>query len=82
MGSVRHFRVWRGDTDGGGLQDFQVEVNDGEVVLDIVHRLQMRPFQIHRYDIGEAPFGDDAKPVAVHERGGAMAGRHPKRLNR
>ena len=40
MGSVRHFRVWRGDTDGGGLQDFQVEVNDGEVVLDIIHRLQ------------------------------------------
>ncbi|MEE4543445.1 succinate dehydrogenase/fumarate reductase iron-sulfur subunit [Streptomyces sp. V4-01] len=35
-----HFRVWRGDTDGGDLRDYQVEVNDGEVVLDIVHRLQ------------------------------------------
>ncbi|GDY56289.1 hypothetical protein SVIO_069120 [Streptomyces violaceusniger] len=35
-----HFRVWRGDQDGGGLKDFHVEVNDGEVVLDIVHRLQ------------------------------------------
>ncbi|WP_431775962.1 succinate dehydrogenase/fumarate reductase iron-sulfur subunit [Streptomyces cucumeris] len=34
------FRVWRGDVDGGGLKDFQVEVHDGEVVLDIVHRLQ------------------------------------------
>ncbi len=33
-------RVWRGDEDGGDLQDYTVEVNDGEVVLDIVHRLQ------------------------------------------
>jgi succinate dehydrogenase / fumarate reductase iron-sulfur subunit len=35
-----NFRVWRGDADGGDLQDFAVEVNDGEVVLDIIHRLQ------------------------------------------
>ena len=34
------FRVWRGDADGGDLADFTVEVNEGEVVLDIVHRLQ------------------------------------------
>ena len=34
------FRVWRGDPDGGGLEDFTVEVNDGEVVLDIIHRIQ------------------------------------------
>jgi succinate dehydrogenase / fumarate reductase iron-sulfur subunit len=34
------FRVWRGDTDGGGLEDYTVEVNEGEVVLDIIHRLQ------------------------------------------
>jgi succinate dehydrogenase / fumarate reductase iron-sulfur subunit len=40
MGTVRHFRVWRGDDAGGGLQDFDVEVNEGEVVLDIIHRLQ------------------------------------------
>ena len=33
-------RVWRGDPEGGDLQDYTVEVNDGEVVLDIVHRLQ------------------------------------------
>ncbi|MGK2882649.1 MAG: succinate dehydrogenase/fumarate reductase iron-sulfur subunit [Mycobacterium sp.] len=33
-------RVWRGDPDGGDLQDYTVEVNDGEVVLDIIHRLQ------------------------------------------
>jgi succinate dehydrogenase / fumarate reductase, iron-sulfur subunit len=35
-----NFKVWRGDAADGGLQDFQVEVNDGEVVLDIIHRLQ------------------------------------------
>jgi succinate dehydrogenase / fumarate reductase iron-sulfur subunit len=40
MGTKRHFRVWRGDSDGGEIQDFDVEVNDGEVVLDIIHRLQ------------------------------------------
>src|SRR6059058_2119811 len=40
MGSVRHFRVWRGDDTGGQLEDFEVEVNEGEVVLDIIHRLQ------------------------------------------
>jgi succinate dehydrogenase / fumarate reductase iron-sulfur subunit len=40
MGTKRQFRVWRGDESGGGLEDFQVEVNEGEVVLDIIHRLQ------------------------------------------
>ena len=39
-GTVRKFRVWRGDAKGGTLEDFDVEVNDGEVVLDIIHRLQ------------------------------------------
>jgi succinate dehydrogenase / fumarate reductase iron-sulfur subunit len=34
------FRVWRGDADDGELRDFTVEVNEGEVVLDIIHRLQ------------------------------------------
>ncbi|OBK90741.1 succinate dehydrogenase/fumarate reductase iron-sulfur subunit [Mycolicibacter sinensis] len=33
-------RVWRGDVDGGELQDFEIEVNEGEVVLDVIHRLQ------------------------------------------
>jgi succinate dehydrogenase / fumarate reductase iron-sulfur subunit len=33
-------RVWRGDESGGALQDFTVEVNEGEVVLDVIHRLQ------------------------------------------
>ena len=33
-------RVWRGDATGGDLVDYDVEVNEGEVVLDVVHRLQ------------------------------------------
>ncbi len=40
MRAVRNFKVWRGDADGGQLEDFRVEVNDGEVVLDVIHRLQ------------------------------------------
>jgi succinate dehydrogenase / fumarate reductase iron-sulfur subunit len=40
MGNKRRFRVWRGDTDGGDLVDFDAEVNEGEVVLDVIHRLQ------------------------------------------
>ena len=34
------FRVWRGDAGAGALADYQVEVNEGEVVLDVLHRLQ------------------------------------------
>jgi succinate dehydrogenase / fumarate reductase iron-sulfur subunit len=33
-------KVWRGDATGGELVDFLVEVNEGEVVLDVIHRLQ------------------------------------------
>ncbi|HEY7279486.1 MAG TPA: succinate dehydrogenase/fumarate reductase iron-sulfur subunit, partial [Trebonia sp.] len=33
-------RIWRGDAGQGSLADYQVEVNEGEVVLDILHRLQ------------------------------------------
>lgn len=40
MSHTGQFRVWRGDADGGALADFQVEVNEGEVVLDVLHRLQ------------------------------------------
>jgi succinate dehydrogenase / fumarate reductase iron-sulfur subunit len=40
MGYDAHFRVWRGDADGGDLQEFTVQVNEGEVVLDVIHRLQ------------------------------------------
>jgi len=34
------FRVWRGDAEGGDFENYTVEVNEGEVVLDIIHRLQ------------------------------------------
>jgi succinate dehydrogenase / fumarate reductase iron-sulfur subunit len=34
------FKVWRGDAGKGDLADYDVEVNEGEVVLDIIHRLQ------------------------------------------
>lgn len=40
MGYQAHFRVWRGEADSGELRDYTVEVNEGEVVLDIIHRLQ------------------------------------------
>ncbi|MQA79042.1 MAG: succinate dehydrogenase/fumarate reductase iron-sulfur subunit [Streptosporangiales bacterium] len=34
------FQVWRGNAEGGGFRDYTVEVNEGEVVLDIIHRIQ------------------------------------------
>ncbi|MBW8802557.1 MAG: succinate dehydrogenase/fumarate reductase iron-sulfur subunit [Catenulisporales bacterium] len=40
MGYKGKFKVWRGDASGGDLTDFEVEVNEGEVVLDVIHRLQ------------------------------------------
>ena len=35
-----NFRIWRGDKQDGALKDVQVEVNEGEVVLDVIHRIQ------------------------------------------
>ena len=40
MGYTLKMRLWRGDQSGGDLQDFDVEVESGEVVLDAIHRLQ------------------------------------------
>ena len=40
MSHQAEFKVWRGDSDGGELKDYTVEVNDGEVLLDVIHRLQ------------------------------------------
>ena len=34
------FRIWRGDSTGGKFQDFNTAVDDGMVVLDVVHRIQ------------------------------------------
>jgi succinate dehydrogenase / fumarate reductase, iron-sulfur subunit len=33
-------KVWRGDAGQGKLTDYQVEANEGEVLLDVLHRLQ------------------------------------------
>ena len=40
MSYQANLRVWRGDDETGGLHDYSVAVNEGEVVLDIIHRLQ------------------------------------------
>lgn len=40
MSYTSRFRVWRGDAGDGELRDYDVEVNEGEVVLDVIHRLQ------------------------------------------
>lgn len=34
------FQIYRGNPEGGGLQDYSVDVDDGMVVLDVVHRIQ------------------------------------------
>ena len=40
MGYDLKMRVWRGDVSGGDLADYTVEVSEGEVVLDALHRVQ------------------------------------------
>lgn len=40
MSYTANFRVWRGLEGDGALADYAVEVNDGEVVLDVIHRIQ------------------------------------------
>jgi succinate dehydrogenase iron-sulfur subunit len=37
---TRKFRVWRGDNGGGDFVEYDVEVDPGMVVLDVVHRIQ------------------------------------------
>jgi succinate dehydrogenase / fumarate reductase iron-sulfur subunit len=37
---IAHLRVWRGDERGGDFEPFDVPYEDGEVVLDVLHRLQ------------------------------------------
>lgn len=36
----RSFRVWRGDAKGGEFATYEVEVDSGMVVLDVLHRIQ------------------------------------------
>src|SRR2546429_8912761 len=33
-------RVWRGDASGGDFRDYRVDAQEGEVVLDVLLRLQ------------------------------------------
>jgi succinate dehydrogenase / fumarate reductase iron-sulfur subunit len=40
MSYTLKMRLWRGDRSGGELQDYDVEVEPGEVVLDAIHRVQ------------------------------------------
>jgi len=34
------FRIWRGEKQGGTFQDYSVDVTEGMVVLDAVHKIQ------------------------------------------
>jgi succinate dehydrogenase / fumarate reductase iron-sulfur subunit len=34
------FRIWRGDANGGSFQNYDLDVSEGMVVLDCVHRIQ------------------------------------------
>ena len=33
-------RIWRGDSKSGGFKEVTVPANEGEVVLDVIHRVQ------------------------------------------
>ena len=36
----RKFRIYRGDNTKGDLVNYETEVNEGMVVLDVVHKIQ------------------------------------------
>ncbi len=40
MAKKVNLRIWRGDVNSGALEDVTVEANEGEVVLDVIHRVQ------------------------------------------
>jgi succinate dehydrogenase / fumarate reductase iron-sulfur subunit len=40
MGFPVTMRVWRGDATGGDFVDYRVDAEEGEVVLDVLHRIQ------------------------------------------
>jgi Succinate dehydrogenase/fumarate reductase, Fe-S protein subunit len=37
---LRNFKLFRGDKSGGEMKDYQIEVEKGMVVLDVIHRIQ------------------------------------------
>ena len=38
--SKRKFRVWKGDNQNGGLNNYSIDVEKGMVVLDVIHAIQ------------------------------------------
>ena len=38
--STRTFKIWRGDSHGGEFNEYDAEVDEGMVVLDVLHRIQ------------------------------------------
>ena len=40
MSETANVRVFRGDAESGGWRDYAVEVEEGQVVLDVIHRIQ------------------------------------------
>ena len=40
MSIKRNFQVWRGDATGGDFINYDVDVEEGMVVLDVIHRIQ------------------------------------------
>ena len=40
MARKLNLRIWRGNRESGSLQNISVDANEGEVVLDVIHRVQ------------------------------------------
>jgi len=40
MATTRTFKVWRGDAKGGDFAQYDIPVDEGMVVLDVLHRIQ------------------------------------------
>ena len=38
--ALRNFKLFRGDKSGGQMENYQMEVDKGMVVLDVIHRIQ------------------------------------------
>ena len=38
--ATRKFKIYRGDNENGALVDFEIEVTEGMVVLDVIHKIQ------------------------------------------
>lgn len=35
-----HFKIWRGNAENGGFEEYDTELEEGMVVLDLIHRIQ------------------------------------------